>query len=274
MFAQKKHTLVSLRKLMETGNGSLLANFEKYLKSPKRTEALEQSQRISIQIACFLHRELAVRLAHRAVSLQATSAFKSSAHIQQVCNGYKESFAEIRSLHVPSSPETEKVFASRLQNIYDRHASTLLNMAKGANEIRLNLIKDANDKNVVLQQEIQDTLNEFYSSRIAIRTLLAQYLALREPAREDMIGLVDLKTSVYDIAQCAVENAEYICQRAHGDSPPVEIIGRSDLVFPYVPAHIEYILVELLKNSMRATVETHGLDNLRPIKIIIANGEG
>jgi pyruvate dehydrogenase kinase 2/3/4 len=257
---------------METGNGTLLANFEKYL--PKRTEELDQQQRISIQIACFLHRELAVRVAHRAVSLQATSAFKASVHIQQVCNMYKATFAELRQLQVPSTVETEKVFAAHLQNIYDRHASTLINMAKGANEIRLHLIKEANDRNVTLNDEVQDTLNEFYAGRIAIRMLLSQYLALREPQPANLIGLVDLKTSVHDIALRAVENAEYICQRAHGDCPPVEIIGRSDLVFPYVPSHIEYILVELLKNSMRATVETHGLDNLRPIKIIIADGEG
>lgn len=33
------------------------------------------------------------------------------------------------------------------------------------------------------------------------------------------------------------------------------------------------MLLELLKNSMRATVETHGLDNMPPIRIIIADGE-
>lgn len=275
IFAEKKQTLVSLRNLMETGNGSLLQHFEKFL--PQKTgdmlKTLDRRQRVAIQIACFLHRELAVRVAHRAVSLQATPAFKASAHIQLVCEMYKGTFAELRLLQVPSTVETEKVFAICLQNIYDRHAATLLNMAKGANEIRLNLIKESNDQNVVLQDEIQAQLNEFYSSRIAIRTLLAQYLALRQPASDDMIGLVDLKTSVHDIAMRAVGNAEYICRRAHGDSPPVEIIGRSDLVFPYIPSHIEYILVELLKNSMRATVETHGLDDLRPIKIIIADGE-
>ncbi len=33
------------------------------------------------------------------------------------------------------------------------------------------------------------------------------------------------------------------------------------------------MLLELLKNSMRATVETHGTDDMPPIKIVIADGE-
>jgi hypothetical protein len=33
------------------------------------------------------------------------------------------------------------------------------------------------------------------------------------------------------------------------------------------------MLLELLKNSMRATVETHGIDKMPPIRIVIADGE-
>jgi hypothetical protein len=53
----------------------------------------------------------------------------------------------------------------------------------------------------------------------------------------------------------------------------VTIHGRTDLHFTYVPSHISYMLLELLKNSMRATVETHGTDKMPPIKIVIADGE-
>ena len=37
--------------------------------------------------------------------------------------------------------------------------------------------------------------------------------------------------------------------------------------------HSDYIMLELLKNSMRATVEWHGVDaDFPPIKVIIADG--
>jgi Mitochondrial branched-chain alpha-ketoacid dehydrogenase kinase len=48
------------------------------------------------QVACFLHRELPVRLAHRACDLEATDLFKHSEGIMSVCNWYKTSFDEIR----------------------------------------------------------------------------------------------------------------------------------------------------------------------------------
>ena len=103
--------------------------------------------------------------------------------------------------------------------------------------------------------------------------LIAQYLALREPRVPKTIGLISLNTNVRDIALDAIENASSICNRTHGDAPEVIILGRQDLTFAYIPSHIEYILVELLKNSMRATVEKHGLDDMPKIKIVIADGE-
>ena len=62
-----------------------------------------------------------------------------------------------------------------------------------------------------------------------------------------------------------------MCTRIHGDAPEVVFHGRTDLTLPYVPSHIHYMLLELIKNSMRATVETHGVDDMPPIKIVIAD---
>eukprot|EP01033_Poteriospumella_lacustris_P018313 gene18313-13160_t len=164
------------------------------------------------------------------------------------------------------------MFAKVISSIYDRHSSTLITMAKGAHEIR-NLLKQ--DINAFADHDdLQKRLEDFYMSRIGIRMLIGQYLALRETSSEsNMIGLIDLKSSPYDIARQAIQDASYICNRTHGDAPEVHIYGRTDLHFPYVSSHISYIMLELLKNSMRATIETHGTDNMPPIRVIIADGE-
>jgi pyruvate dehydrogenase kinase 2/3/4 len=65
-----------------------------------------------------------------------------------------------------------------------------------------------------------------------------------------------------------------MCERKYGVAPDLEINGRLDLTFPYMPTHLHYILLELLKNAMRATVENHGVDadDYPPVGVIIADG--
>jgi len=106
-------------------------------------------------------------------------------------------------------------------------------MAKGAHEIRKMLKQDI----ITFSQhtEIQSCLEKFYMSRIGIRMLIGQYLALRSPERQPgFIGLISTAASPYRIALDVVEDASFMCRRTHGDAPEVIIHGRSDLTFSYV----------------------------------------
>jgi pyruvate dehydrogenase kinase 2/3/4 len=189
-----------------------------------------------------------------------------------VCNWYKQSFQELLECETPTDIEKESKFAVVVEGIYRRHGNTLLTMAKGAHELRKLLQHDTHG--FAEMKEIQNALDSFYMSRIGIRILISHYLALKAPqTNSDMVGIVCMNASPYDIARNAISDASYMCSRVHHDAPEVTIHGRTDLTFPYIPDHIHYMLVELLKNSMRATVEYHGIDNMPPIKIIIADGE-
>ena len=66
-----------------------------------------------------------------------------------------------------------------------------------------------------------------------------------------------------------------MCTRKYGDAPEVIMSGRLDLTFPYIPTYLHYMLLELLKNAMRATVERHGHSGnpYPPVKVIIADGQ-
>jgi pyruvate dehydrogenase kinase 2/3/4 len=70
-------------------------------------------------------------------------------------------------------------------------------------------------------------------------------------------------------------DARSLCQLRYGTAPEVGVVGRSDLVFPYVPSHLHHMLFELLKNSMRAVVEFHGAEaaSLPMIRIALAEGQ-
>ena len=85
---------------------------------------------------------------------------------------------------------------------------------------------------------------------------------------ETMVGSIDLKCEIYPIIEDAYRAARDICEYHYmaspeldfravngvpGDNSPPEKIS-----FVYVPSHLYHIMFELIKNSMRATIERHG----------------
>mmetsp|Transcript_30094 Transcript_30094/g.39622 ORF Transcript_30094/g.39622 Transcript_30094/m.39622 type:complete len:432 (+) Transcript_30094:71-1366(+) len=262
-FASRNQTSVSLKTLLDTGKGILLS---------KSTPQEKIRQETVIQVATFLHRELPIRFAYRIKDLDNMTALNQMKSIQQVREWYVKSFQEIREFHSPETPEEEQQFAEILDRIYERHAPVLLTMAKGVYELR----KEWSGKSKPFEEyeEIHNFLDAFYISRIGIRMLIGQYLALREEPIQGYIGMIGTETSPAQVARMAIEDATYVCNRQYGDAPEVSLHGKLDFTFPYVPQHLHYILMEILKNSMRATVDFHGVDeDMPPIRVVIADGE-
>ena len=131
-----------------------------------------------------------------------------------------------------------------------------------------------------IDQTIQSFLDRFYMSRIGIRMLIGQHIALTEQqhrSEPDYVGIICTRTNVRELAQEAIENARFVCEDHYGlfDAPKIQLVCDNDLNFMYVPAHLSHMLFELLKNSLRAVVETHGQDkDAFPVtKVIVAEGK-
>mmetsp|Transcript_18072 Transcript_18072/g.46329 ORF Transcript_18072/g.46329 Transcript_18072/m.46329 type:complete len:303 (-) Transcript_18072:168-1076(-) len=196
--------------------------------------------------------------------------------VVRVREWYEQSFVEIRKSAQPIDLASEQEFHDLLKRIYDRHAPTLVTMARGVHELRQALIKQHGARFEFGDvTQIHSFLDKFYMSRIGIRILIGQYLELhREPQLPGYVGLINRHTSPAEIFSQAVEDAKYLCERTHGDSPEVLLQGRTDLTFSYIPSHLYYIMFELLKNSLRAVAEHHGVNaEMPPVKVIIADGE-
>eukprot|EP00612_Vaucheria_litorea_P003343 CAMPEP_0171461920 /NCGR_PEP_ID=MMETSP0945-20130129/6168_1 /TAXON_ID=109269 /ORGANISM="Vaucheria litorea, Strain CCMP2940" /LENGTH=382 /DNA_ID=CAMNT_0011988349 /DNA_START=180 /DNA_END=1328 /DNA_ORIENTATION=- len=275
--AMLRQTGVSLKTLIDTGRGELLSGpllFEE--------ANLTKHEKMILQVATFLHRELPIRLAHRVRDLESVSEMLQQKSVQQVREWYVKSYNDLMSFPLPKTKDEEVTFAKLLKDIYARHAPVLTTMAKGVWELResLKLVpKNMSQEQFYDLDQLHNFLDGFYMSRIGIRILIGHYLALREggpnETNSDWIGMVCQKTSPKCVADSAIEDAKFVCARQYGDAPDVTIHGRLDLTFPFIPSHLHYILMELIKNSMRATVEYHGIDDIDeyPIKIVIADGE-
>ncbi|MCJ1408034.1 hypothetical protein MMC19_002107 [Ptychographa xylographoides] len=166
-----------------------------------------------------------------------------------------------------------KKFAKTLEGIKRRHDSVVTTVAQGILEYKRKRQRMQIDSN------IQAFLDRFYMSRIGIRMLIGQHIALTDQKSStdpNYVGIICTKTNVRELAQEAIDNARFVCEDHYGlfDAPKVQLVCKPDLHFMYVPGHLSHMLFETLKNSLRAVVETHGQDKDEfPVtKVVVAEG--
>ena len=117
-------------------------------------------------------------------------------------------------------------------------------MARGAFELRKS-IRDKSlknkDESIIdydTMEDMHEFLDKFYVSRIGVRVLIGQYLALRQAPVENYTGMICNVTSPCQVVQQAIDDATFMCTRKYGDAPDVIISG-----FVY------HILNEIVKMS-------------------------
>lgn len=209
-----------------------------------------------------------------------------------------------------------KLVCDALTKIKKRHDATVATMAQGVQEWK------NEHKLVQVNSAIQTFLDRFYMLRIGIRMLIGQHIALNmsqalatrrkinkflngsngnampaKNGRDNYVGVICTDCNVKEIAEDAIETAKYICEEYYGlfDAPEIRLIAPQELInFMYVPGHLIHMFFEVLKNSLRATIEFHipilkqkmieenpnlkpeeiDLNDLKfpPIKVIISEG--
>ncbi|OMP84586.1 [Pyruvate dehydrogenase [lipoamide]] kinase, mitochondrial [Diplodia seriata] len=165
-------------------------------------------------------------------------------------------------------------FAQTLEKIKRRHDSVVTTVAQGILEWK------RKQQRMQIDHNVQAFLDRFYMSRIGIRMLIGQHIALtdqRQRSDPNYVGIICTKTNVRELAMEAIENARFVCEDHYGlfDAPKIQLICDPNIHFMYVPGHLSHMLFETLKNSLRAVVERHGQDKEEfPVtKVIVAEGK-
>lgn len=248
-----KQTGVSLRYMMEFGS------------KPTERNLLFSGQ--------FLHKELSIRIARRAIELESLPyGLSEKPAVLKVRDWYLDSFRDLRSFPEIKDTNDEKEFTQMIKAIKVRHNNVVPMMALGVQQLKKGM-----DPKIVYEDldEIHQFLDRFYMSRIGIRMLIGQHVELHNPnPPPHCVGYIHTKMSPVEVAQNASEDARAICMREYGSAPDIIFYGDPNFTFPYVPSHLHLMVFELVKNSLRA-VQERFMDSDRvaqPIRIIVAEG--
>jgi len=218
--------------------------------------------------AIYLHAELPKRLARRVKSLQSLPFIVGvNPWIKSVYNLYRSSFELLRTIPDITSIESEESFNQTLLDLTESHQNVTVSLAQGFAEC---------NSEYMSKDERTKFLDGMINARIGIRLLAENHLALTQKSDEEWIGIVHKEFKPALLIKRIGNYCHELCNINYGSAPSFVINGNTDAKFPYVPNHVEYILMELMKNCMRATVEHSnkiGRHEHPPVEITIVQGD-
>lgn len=235
-----------------------------------------------IKSANFIREELPVRIAHRLRDLQALQyRIVTNEGVAKVYEMYWDAFERFRKYPPVTSLQENEAFCHFLSGILGEHATVIPNLSLG-----LSL-----SSQYLPPEQLDSFMRRMLVSRISRRVLAEHHIALSEifmgkrPAQsngEPHVGIIftglNVRRSVEKCAKLLRQRPiTFDCEQVDPNQPWPEVVldGHQDTKFSYIKEHLEYIVFELLKNSLRATLLKHfkSLPSpLPPIQTTIAEG--
>lgn len=104
---------------------------------------------------------------------------------------------------------------------------------------------------------IDTQLDRVFLARIGLRCLLEHYVGCAEEQPHGRVGVLQSNLSPVELLQHVAAETRSLLAAEHGRAPEITVVGDASKRFTYVPAHIEYVVATLLKNSGVATLRHH-----------------
>lgn len=272
--------------------------------------------------AVFLHTELPIRLAQRAVDLLTLPFGLSDAKpIRQVACTYIRYLHKMLQTPVPQTLAQEEHFTQVLQSLVLDRSSIPHAIAQGLAIWQSHEDAASPAQDPERYHEMEEALYRFFTARVGLR-FLAEHHVLSSPTTSaaaknssnnnnnnttttQQSSPTDLRQVTSMFGQDAHDQADTVgCIQSHTDlakevrrvadlvrklcaeewncpAPPIEIVdcqkgGGGNTDFTYVPHHLHYMMLELLKNSVRATIrhaQRTGATKMEPIRVVMVKGE-
>lgn len=231
-----------------------------------------------VSSANYVRLELPTRIAHRLRNMQTLPySALTNQHISHVYELYYTAFEQVRKVSEIRTLDDNDKFCDVLKGCLKDHLSVIPRLAMGILEIQDSVSGDECDR----------FMNTLLRSRISRRVIAEQHLALTEtfhspwhfegkkshqPPDEEFVGEIFLKCNAKELVEKCANTARELSAKAYGPDvaiPEVKLQGHLNTTFPFIPSHLEYIIGELLRNSIQAVVEQRGSAEPPPIEALI-----
>lgn len=212
--------------------------------------------------ANYVRTELPTRLAHRIRDMQKLPfVVVQNPHISLVYEMYYRAFETLKQVPEVKSVEDNDVLCDTVKRLLREHLVIIPNLAMG--------IIETSDS--VQSDEMDQFMNRLLRARISRRVIAEQHISLSETynspfhypeaTHPDNVGEISLRCSAHDIIKrCAKFTTELAKTTTNAPIPEVVLEGHLGTTFPFTESHLEYVVGELLRNCIVATMETHAKD--------------
>ncbi|KAI9722952.1 MAG: hypothetical protein M1812_001401 [Candelaria pacifica] len=214
--------------------------------------------------ANYVRTELPTRLAHRIRDMQTLPyVVVTNPHVSHVYDLYYRAFETLRRFGEIGTVEENEQYCDAVKRTLQEHLTVIPRLAMGVLECQ----------DLMEPEEIDKFMNTLLRSRISRRVIAEQHLALTETfnapwhfpdakmqtdANADFIGEVFLRCEAKDVVERCGKTAQSLAREAYGPeykTPEIRLQGHLGATFPYILSHLEYIIGELLRNSVQAMLE-------------------
>jgi pyruvate dehydrogenase kinase 2/3/4 len=218
-----------------------------------------------IKTASDLHDQLSVRVAHCICHFQSLP-FLPAANptLLSLHERYLKLFENLAHFPLINTNEDEEKFFNLINMFMLQNNDIIGQLSTGCRDAQKYF------KSYKIMREFLDNVLEI---RLSMRLLAEHYIELHEQQKKNKIndnwrGAICMKFSPAKVVQQCIDDVSSICFDTYSVVPHVQIEDFMHKTLPYFPHVVEYILRELLKNSMRAIVEYHQvlLGNMQNVK--------
>lgn len=218
------------------------------------------------QAAKFVQSEVPRRLAISAQMIESLSGWSDVPELVQVYQCLSRWSKALRTTK-RSQAVGLRPFTQCVQSIRREGRNTMVLIVRGVHQLGYDM------------QFMADWLDEFLLVRIGYNTLMQQYasrVGRMDGGEGRPIGVLDQHCNVRVECLKAASLVSDICRKQTGGTPKftfqnfvaeeTEPCPDQGCIFTYFPSYLSYVLMELLKNSFKATVESGSLET-KPIHI-------